>query len=174
SRDARPRFAPAVRHIDRRQPGAVGSDGNHFGQARALGCRLLLDHGLSGGGAVVRPAGLFLSAKPMALGGDCDADAAWCDAGGGIGPKSAAAGAGVGRGTQSASNCGGDGVGEVKWLDRYSVLSPRITSSPKSLIFLRSVFRFKPSNCAARIWLPRVAARQIEISGRSTSCTMRS
>jgi len=59
-------------------------------------------------------------------------------------------------------------------LRTYSVLSPRMTSNPRSRIFFRSVLRFRPSSCAARIWLPRVAARQMEIKGRSTSCTIRS
>jgi hypothetical protein len=55
-----------------------------------------------------------------------------------------------------------------------SARRPRMTSSPRSRIFLRSVFRLRPSRCAARIWLPRVAARQMDRSGRSISCRTRS
>ncbi len=55
-----------------------------------------------------------------------------------------------------------------------SLFNPRITSSPRSRIFLRSVLRLRPSRCAARIWLPRVAPRQMESSGRSTSASTRS
>ncbi len=48
---------------------------------------------------------------------------------------------------------------------------PRTTEISRSRIFLRNVFRFRPSIAAALIWLPRVAASVIWISGRSTSAS---
>ena len=49
----------------------------------------------------------------------------------------------------------------------------RITWMSRSRIFLRSVLRFTPNRSAARIWLPRVAARAADNSGYSTSRRMR-
>lgn len=49
----------------------------------------------------------------------------------------------------------------------------RKTCRSRSRTFLRSVLRFTPSSSAARIWLPRVAARAAPISGPSISRKIR-
>ena len=164
-------------------------------QTRTLGCQQLLDRVLSPGHYWLGDRGFLFSAKAVAMGGQPDVDAACGDDRDWIGFESFAAGTCDAGGAQRAAGaCGCAGreaariagvafVAGSPWLARlkslaraahYSVRSPLITSSPRSLIFFRSVLRLRPSNCAARIWLPRVAAKQMEISGRSTSWTIRS
>ena len=70
---------------------------------------------------------------------------------------------------------GGGGGGRVREFrgGREAQREERISRTSRSRTFFRKVLRLRPSSSAALIWLPRVAASAIEISGYSISRRMR-